>query len=390
MLSLSDLWKRFKIRLIVFILAASLIPLFLLGITTVRTASNFLKKMAVDKHQAVLDAVKGETELLFKLKKNELEELASTPEVQSLQLKKVDETIFYFLLKQSFFSEISIFSGEGKLIALENKRGAKSHYKLVGKSLTEVNNAGTFSLLTEKFNQIIENGSSFVLNSNEKDELAKQILFLIPIPDFIDSNKVKGILFATSSFDGNDFQHILDSIKVENDEYICIFNDSGEVLAKKGKGVAENLSRIELPFEISQLKSIENSIKTIEVENQGRNDLVSISFSPVSGAFTAMGQPTTRAFFLAENLIQIFQTTILFSIAVSILLSIVFARGIAGPINEITQGIDKIHQGIFTHRVSEAGDDELGEASKALNSLSKNLQRKNLVAEIWQKIRNRE
>ncbi|MBF0408275.1 MAG: cache and HAMP domain-containing protein [Candidatus Riflebacteria bacterium] len=369
--------NTFRGKLIFYTLMASIVPLALFGILGIEVASAYLKKVAVEKHQTALDAVKSHSEVLFQIKRDSLRNLTFNPDIQALNQKSAG-AVSEYLQSQSFFHEMYLFASNSAIITCEQKNGRRK--------IEEISRNTACTTIRKHCDRIIREKeiSSIVIPNEGKSYFT--IIFLIPVFEFTGKDEVRGLLAAVADFDSTDFLKILDSYSLNNDEYVCFFDEHGNILAKNGASLPGNVVKLQLPFDISELTDNPGSVKTINVKNMERNDLLSVSYSSEMAIYTGIGQPAEKVFLLSEKLVHLFKVTLLFSIVFSSALCFFLAGEISDPIQHLTLGIRNIQSGILTHRVPDLSEDEIGKAASELNSLAKSLERKNLVSEIWKKI----
>lgn len=382
----THLLQRFPFRLGVGLVIASLVPLLFIGGVALYLANDALEEVMVKKHQAVLDAVGGSVDMFLSQQISRLERLAAHPKIQGLDHAKAEAVLQEFLTDNHLVSGITLFDSGQNLVSFFSRQGSKKSLRPLGENLRNLSDPGLRPLKVS-FGELILNKTMSVLSDEKEGGGSRDLLFVLPVFDFADPDLVRGIMAAEAVLNGTDIQDMLNSLPLHGLDYVCFLSGSAEILARRGAGLSPRARSLYLAPEVLRDAREEGKILTLTLGNEGREDLLSLTFSPKLSGFIAIGQPREEAFRLIvqlrENFLVIIALALVFSLAVGFWLVTTISR----PIGELTEGIQKVHDGAYSHRVPAGSDDDLGRAGSALNRLAEALQKKMLIGSIWTKIR---
>ena len=380
---MTRLFHSFRLRLGLIVLTAALVPLIAIGVVTLEMAQRYMAQQTMRNHLAVIDAFSSGMDLYVDNQVDELVSLAEEPNVQSLQEKKLDDELNEFLATQTFFLRLFVYDEQGKLVATAS-RFDKEGAQLIGQNVKRIETPIQRSV-ARAFKDAI-NKQEVIRCADLARQESKGVLFLAPVADFARGDKIVGVLAGEAVFDGTEIQDIVQSYPARGSEYICILNEKGEIEAAKGKGIA-SADRFVLPQDFLAKESSKASVSSFAVDNNGRSDLLTLSRSKSLGGFIAIGRPAREAFDYLNDLHANFLVIILLAIVMATGGAFYIAWSVSQPISALTEGLIKVRDGVFSHRVEVASEDELGEASQALNMLAETFQKKRVVGSIWEKMR---
>ncbi len=365
------LFYSFRFRLAAIVLAAALIPLVAIGTVTLEMAERYMAAQTMRNHQAIIDAFSSGMDLYIDNQVDELSKLAKEPQIQSFSEKELKDGLNEYLTEQTFFTKLYVYDREGIICGAAARFHKGKLDEVLGKDVNKLE-VPLHRSVAKSFNK--------ALSSLDVVRCA-DVIFLTPITDFSHPEKVIGLLAGEAVFDGSEIQDIVASYPARGNEYICILNEGGEIEAYKGEGLAR-ADRFILP-------KIENktAIGTYEVDNGGRTDLLTLSRSKSLGGWVAIGRPAREAFDYLNDLHANFLVIILLAIVLAAGAAFYIAWSISQPIAALTEGLVKVRDGVFSHRVDVQSEDELGEASQALNMLAETFQKKRVVGSIWETMR---
>ena len=376
------LFHSFRIRLAIIVLSAALIPLVAIGVVTLEMAQRYMTHQTMRNHQAIIDAFTSGMDLYVDNQVDELLALADKPKIQSLHEGKLADELNDFLTSQTFFVRIYVYNAKGRVLSSAS-RFQKDDDSLIGKDVSTIETPLHRSV-ARVLSDVVAKGEVQRCADMARGE-RKGVLFIVPISDFALGEKTVGLLAGEAVFDGTEIQDIVESYPARGSEYICILNEGGEIEAAKGNGIA-GADRFELPASLTKNDDKE-AINTFEVDNNGRSDLLTLSRSKSLGGWIAIGRPAREAFDYLNDLHANFLVIILLAIVMASGAAFYIAWSISQPISALTEGLVRVRDGVFSHRVEVTSEDELGEASLALNMLAETFQKKRVVGSIWETMR---
>ncbi|MBI4866613.1 MAG: cache and HAMP domain-containing protein [Candidatus Wallbacteria bacterium] len=361
----------FRLRLAAVMLALSLLPVLLTFAVALQLSQGYVRHLAVRKSEALLDAVRANLELYANHRAHSLEMLAGSPSVQSLSPRKAREALRDFVAAGTFFVELQLLDSAGNVIAAEPQTAFAA--------LPRAAAADRPSWLRGAPNP----GAGLELRSYPGGSGRAVDVWAVPVRSFADPSTLVGALRAVAVLDGTGVQDILNSYRLAEQDYIAIADRQGELVARTGPGLAAEARAMVLPPELDPAAG---PPVTRAVDNAGREDLASIVFSPPLGAWLLVGQPAGQAFALSRALRSDFSAIALLVLIASLGATAWLAKLVSAPVLALAGAIDLLKDGVLSHRLEASSADELGAAARSFNALAEGLQRKTLIASIWQKL----
>ena len=377
----------FKLKLGLIMFFSTLFPIVLLGSFSLNLTSKAFTDLIVSKHQADLNAVSGGIELFLDSQLKNIQTLAEEPTFAKLAPNDIKTLGLDLLLKNTFFREILVVDQDLTVRGVAGRHSGKSLESMLGKPINSIADPRIQEAVPHLVKTAIAD-SRLLSASGKIQTLYKSgsLAFIIPIPGFTDPSQIRGFCVGLAVLDGVQIQDILNTLSNNND-YTCILAKSGEILARKGKGLKSSAVKIELPVDKLELAESSGHIQTLQIENDQQTDLLSISFSRYLGGYIAIGQPLESALKRLKDIQETFFVTFLLAIVIAAVGSYITTQLVAKPVQSLIEGLKTIETGVFSHRIEYTGSDELAQAAKAANSLAQSLQKKALISEAWEKIR---
>ncbi len=376
----------FHIKLGIFIFASAILPILTLGLITLNLSSKAIDKLVVKNHQSELKIIENGLNVYLNSQLDHLKAFSRLPELQSFAQNEIEAPGLNFLVNNTFFREILVFDKNFQLMGAAGRHTGQTLARLLGKPVSSLE-IKQFRGLAPAFEKIRQSFATGEKNSFSFLNSGVNHLFIIPIRHFSQPSEFAGICLATAILSGSQIQSLLDSSSEDEQTYACIFNQQGEIIARKGDRLS--LRAIKFDIDRDQLGvDPEINFKTIKVANGNESDLLSFSYNRFLDSFVAVGQASKSAFRLIDEIRENFISILLFTIILAAFASFFLTRLISSPIQKLIQGLQKLESGIYSHRIILENNDDLGKAAKAANSLAESLQRKAIISEMWKKTKS--
>ncbi len=368
------------------ILAVSLCPLLLIGFITLRLAEDSLEKEIRGKHEAMLNSVSACAEMFTSARIRQLRALAELPQVQSLDPAKFRETLELFLIENPFFRELTVLASDGSILdSLKPNGGGQTGRAQAPGKISERHDALGLSV-SAHLGTVLKSREAMTLSNFPDRTSEKPLLFMIPVSTFDDPTTTVGALYSVAFLDGVDIQGILDFQEVASSDFVCIVDRAGAIVARKGGGLSDRAVGFSGALQDAAGNQPEEGVITRTVLNEGREFLVSSSFSRLLGCRVLMGKPTDESFRLVRTYRENLGFVVLLAVVLSLGAAWFLASSISRRVTDLTQGLIRVKEGTYTGVVETSGDDEIAEAGEALNQLSSMLQKKMTLGSIWEKL----
>lgn len=378
----------FQKKLTVLLVFSTVLPLFTVGIMFLHLTSQNLKSLLVKKHQAELNAVSGAVEVFLSGQLGLLNGLSNDPVLQRMDREIIQSRGLRFLMENGFFREILVFDRQGVLRGAAGRHTARKLEGIIGMHWGELPEDIKKALSPSLMRVFKVNGvpQSQIFDLPE----SKQLALGIPILDFLRQESTIGFLVATAVLDGSYVQKLLDIFPENNEDYLCILNQNGEILAKRGHGLASGAREIRIPEELLRKSVLENKTFSLRVRHLDRIDQVSFVYCKNLQSFVLIGQPWEVAFELVSVMREHFLVMLFFALFISLLGALLLAKNISKPVNDLVEGLRRFKDGVFSYRIPEGGSGDLDEAVRAANLLAESFQKKKLITSIWQEMKTQQ
>ena len=379
-------FSTFRFRVGIALITAALLPLLLLGFVALRLAESSLAETIREQHLATMNAFRGGTSLFFQQRLSRLNQLAQRPELQSLLPDRIQSALPEFLSQSRLFLTLGVFDSTGNRLGMANRAPSP----ILGDGPLP---AGISSVAM---------GEGRILSDFPSTPDGQPILFVQPIPDFLDPKRTVGMLLAEAVVQNADLQEILAAFSAPPDTWVCLLDRAGTIIARQGSGLAPEAIAFELPtsFFAPSASATPGTMqtgggrpitetRTVEVDHRGRTDLLSLTWLPELGGLIAVGRPAAEAYRLVITLREHLLLIGVFTLFLAIGLGWILAKTLSHPVIRLTEGIEQVRMGVYSHRLNSDAPDELGDAARALDALTAMLQKKMVIGSIWENLRGR-
>ncbi|MBF0499429.1 MAG: HAMP domain-containing protein [Candidatus Riflebacteria bacterium] len=366
----------FRTRTAVAFVAGALIPILLLGVVVLHIVDNSLNEAVLEQHRAVLNAFRGGMNLFLSQRLARLLQIATTPEIQCLDPARTS-ILFPDLLTQSrFFTSMSLLTPEGTILSKTSRAGYLPRF---------IDPATASATSAQAFKVALRSGNGLIAPVFDEGEEDRSLLFLQPVPDFIEPHRIIGVLAAEAPLEGSEINEILSAFSAPADAYVCILDKTGRLIARQGDGLDRACTGFSIPSTLREIH--DDRTTTVEIDNRERRDLLSLTLMSDLGCWLTVGRPVKTAFALASSLRENLILSGLLGTVFALGLGVLLARALLRPVMNLTQGLEKVREGVYSHRVDCMDEDELGEAAHGINALAERLQKHTVIGSFWESLR---
>lgn len=358
-------FKTLKVRILIFATVMSLVPLIILGGYNLRAARGNLEDAVSFHHAYDTSRVAAEINTMLEEAIRTFSILAKT-EVSDFNIKSVKERerIFYACLTTlPYVYEISAIDKNGKELAHVSRLEVTA-----GKSLN----------LQDSSNILKNFQAHKMFISSVFMDAENQPAFELAIPFFNPEESFSGGVIAKISL--RSIMERITLVSNSNEEYIFLVDENGNLIGHED--YSQVLKHVDvhssIPSPDSLKKGEEGGFPLVRNYRSYTGQNVVGAYAPIKGTQWAviLEQPETEAYSSYNNLKRTF---ILSTFALSLLvlgISLIFSLKLNRRLEEVKQGVRRIHQGEWGFTFSIRGEDEIDEVLKAFNHLSQELERK--------------
>ena len=225
---------------------------------------------------------------------------------------------------------------------------------------------------------VLKTGKVTVSERVVKTQSMNQLLVLAPIRSFVDSQKIIGVLSCGIQIEGSHLQGTLENYFVGKSSFIVLTDRHGNIISQKGQNLPEGLMKMELSRNIS-----ETDLESTWTKFSGTDYIVTLGRIRAIGCMIAIGTPRHEVLGFISQIVWGMILVTLICLIVGVFFSVVLSETFVGPILGLIEGIQKVSEGVITHRIDVQGQDELGDACKAFNEMASQLEKNRLLEEIW-------
>lgn len=308
----------------------------------------------------------------------QLERGVDSPGVQNFSPEGMEKQFSLFLSYHPVFFNVYLFDASGMLRHTQYQTSFDFAQKKVGHLTIEQLPAALGTTARNTLRTGIPAVSPIMRNHFGEASMT----VCCPVYDFTGTGKIVGVVSAAVKIEDAYFLRILDSLPLPSKSYVLITDTAGKVLTHRGEGIPATLDRYNWPAGGVYLgRGVPTYTGLVNVS--GRRDFITSSPLPQLDARLIVGQPYETAFAPMGRLFR----TVFWMIIMTLVLAAVFAYLAADilirPVQSLVDGMNRIREGIYNHRIPNARDDEFGDSIRAFNGLAEQLQRNRLIETLW-------
>lgn len=374
-------FKKIKWNTLFFFALASLVPIIIISVFVLNQIYRELERNIINENNKMAAQVRSSVIGQFENYKKQLTCLAALKEIKSFEPNLQNPIISDFFRLNPFFYNVYIYDSEGVLrnICYPGAGGEKE--ELIGRKNIK-DSQGT---VVETFKQALKKKKTMV-SQYFKNNFG-EIMFCVaaPVFEFGNEDRVTGVLSAAAKVSDSAFHRFFDPVIVYDDEYLLLINESSEVLTMKGSLLPQDLGKFDFPV---YKNGVPIDITTAAVANGttfigGRRDIVFTSPLAESKSTLVIGRPYNLAFNGIRVIIRYIVWISAACLLLAALLSVWLSNRLSRPIELLVNGLNKIEDGVLSHRIPAASEDEIGVAITAFNNLAGKLQRNKIIESVW-------
>jgi len=375
-------FDRIQHRTTLFFCLASLVPLVVLALLLYAEVDNGLVSSASRVNRALVEGVQTDIENRLATLRAQFTVLSHMPAIQTLRRDQQDPVLRTFLRYNPTFFKVMTFDRQGTLLSVLWRSLYRGEEGLIGRNMVDEDRH-----LSRPLRQAMQTGST-VGSDPVVDKFSQStIYFVAPIFHFVHDDRVIGAVAGGLQLYSHEVQDLIERAHLPEQSYACIVDDGGQIIARRGPWLPAETGR-----HVFALYSGGRKVEYLRTEAPylegrmwlaGRRMFVSVARLPSVGLRLVVGQPwdlvTARARQVAVRIVWL----TLGGLLVSVLLGLILARSFVRPLQALVTGIQRVGSGDMSHRVPVERNDELGAAVTAFNDMADELEKRQLIEEIW-------
>lgn len=297
-----------------------------------------------------------------------LETLAEEVGKGPLTPAALDSPLGALLAWNPLFHSIYVYDAAGKVLLRRYASGAESESGrsrgLQDKADVELAEAGLAALA---------DGQGRLLPARRSPAGSLFLPCLAPIRD--PAGQVRGLLSGAISASGFGFTTMLQGQAPGRTGFVLLLDRERRLLAAAGPSGLELGEPV--PFGAG------GEVAGTRLQLPGGPALAWRHAVPELGLEVLVVQPRAEALGALPATMSVMGLATLGALALAALFGLLLGERVAGPVARLTQGIRRVGDGVFSHRVAEEGNDEVAEAAARFNRLAETLERMELVDRAW-------
>ncbi|MBI4863251.1 MAG: HAMP domain-containing protein [Candidatus Riflebacteria bacterium] len=369
---------KLQTRTLVLSIGVALVPITLLSVGVLTQIRASLLEQAQSDHRGIVRRLRDSIDANLKEYQRQMELLVSDMRVQAMKERPVHEALHNFLGFHDSYTSIFLYDHELTVRFVEFRNHSSEGDRLLGVKMGPGGSAGK-NRLAAALAGVLATGKPAFHDYLRKDSSRSMLLLLQAVPSFTGVGPPVGVLSCAIQMYSNEFQDLLDGLSLEGSTYCLIVDRMGRAVARKGQGLPQVVSKVEIP-KLGEQPSGEN---TGWMNVLDRVDLVTISPVQEMGSTIVVGRPRNEVLVLLEGVTQRIVLFAIIGIVLAVICALTLSHSLLKPILELTEGIRKVGEGAISHRVRTWGRDELAQAGEAFNRMAAQLQKGKLMEQIW-------
>ncbi len=364
-----------------FFALASLVPVIIISVFVLNQIYGELEKNIITENNKMAAQVRSSVIGQFENYKKQLTCLASLKEIKSFDAGIQSPLINDFFRLNPFFYNVYIYDRGGVLRNVCYPGSNVENKELIGRENVKNSQAA----VVETFKSALETKKTMVSKYFKNDFGEMMFCVAAPVFEFGNEDRVIGVLSAAAKVSDSAFHRFFDPVIVYDDEYLLLINESSEVLTMKGSLLPQDLGKFDFPvYKMGEPVDITSAAVTSGTTFiGGRKDIIFTSPLAESRSTLIIGRPYHLAFNGIRIIIRYIVWISVACLLLASLLSVWLSNRLAKPIELLVNGLNKIEDGVLSHRISAASEDEIGVAITAFNNLAGKLQRNKIIESVW-------
>jgi HAMP domain-containing protein len=364
--------RRIGNRIVLVAIISAVVPLLLLGATIAAKVRSDLLRQTVATQKTITATLLHGIASLFENYRRQIETVSSMPAVQSMQLSQQLPVIHEFLEQQKVFFGCRIYDATGRavLIAVRNQKDESREKNAEALDLDAAAGLGKTAAL------VIKDKKAALYANDAVDAHEKMLYLLAPIFDFVDPTMVTGVISCSISISSPDIHEIISAFPIDADDILLLLDRNGNVISSQGP----------LPEGLRGIKTGSDSFaepQSIEISIGSTRYLGVIAPVPGSEGLLLVARPAHLVLEFLNHLLFDLLLMIVVAFVLAIAAGFFMSRSMAEAISSLIKAIRNVSSGMVSHRVEVRGEDELAEASMALNEMLNTLEKHRIMDDVW-------
>lgn len=357
--------KSIKVRLLVFGIAASIVPLMLLGIYSMKAARSDLEN-SINKTQAMLAVrVANDTATLVQTLRTSLETMAMAESGRLLTAPaSIREQLLYIIINRyPYIEDLAVVDRSGQELTRVSRRYAVGPHDL------------KFVAGWPYFNDVLR-GKPYV--GSARLEPDNQVVFTVAVPLTGDSGQgSQGGLIAQVSL--RNVMERISSLPVGGG-YIFLVDETGHLIGHEDFGQVVRSQDVRASRAVQELMNGEGSgdvpVPSRYVSYTGQEVLGVYTRVAGTGWGVVIEQPAVTIYEPLWDLILKMAAAMMAVIIATVAISVCFALIFTKSLDALAEGVRRVTKGDLQYVIPRQGDDEFGQVVDAFNSMTAELRRR--------------
>lgn len=361
------LTRSFYIRMILVMLAVSLIPLLVLSYISIAVSGNTVEKQVNRLNAQLVNQVVDRVELTMSRFRELSEQYSRISSIQSALVSPSEHYFEEVVRKKDLISVLSTASA-----VIGNVEGLQVYSAITGEVLSS--DDAPFKLDSSPYKPLVEyflaSGSSgMFLDKSSMPQLGllqNSTYYIGRIP-FEPYEEMKGVLLISMS--NEQYRHQIDNIQLGSKGSISLLTPQGQTIATTSK-----LSRTE---DDARIQHILQQWTSLGKPNQFglESSIISVKQTETFDKWIVISEIPSRELLQNTDIIRKTVTYFLFLlVAVGVLSVFGFGYRLYRPLQAVKRQVEAIKKGRFDARVTHFANNEIGELGRMLNSMAVRIQ----------------
>ncbi len=369
------MFRQIRFQLLILIVGVVLLAaVFIGGFILYRIHTN-LTEDAMTAQRHLSNALKQGLAMKFEEIRLHLQYVAEHPSLLNPDAARCKPRLSEFLEQNPLFFSAILYDRNGTVLTAVYRNHSPVADRLIGKNLMKAGAA--YQKLIDAFKTVVDTNQPVISDAVSSVRQGPLVVMKFPVRALDQPDQVVRVLSLGIHLNGAILQHTLTRY-APPDGFLALIDRKGEIIARAGSGMPSTLSGILLdpwPDEATP-QSTWTTLK-------GRSFLVFARSFPDLQAALIVGRTREAVLGRVNELSQQLLLMVLAAVVVAMAISLVMADRFITQIPKLIEGIRKVGDGVLSWRISEVGDDELGDAGRAFNAMADRLERNRLIEDLW-------
>ncbi len=364
--------RRIGNRLILTAILAAVIPLLLLGGTVAIKVRHDLVRQTVASQQTLTATLLHGIDSLFQSCRRQVETIAILPDIQSMLADRQQPVVQGFLDQQRIFFGCSIYDCQGKttLSLVRNQKGEADNG---GGRQLDLADGGS---VADGFRKVVATRQP-AFAADETTEFQNKMLFvMVPVFDFVDSEKIVGVISCSISVAGPDIHEIVGGFPIEKTDILLLLDRNGGLISSQGS-LPEGLCGLALTGMSFRLP------ESVLIDFGKTSYFGTLASVPEFSGFLLVARPRALVLEFLNHLLLDLSLLLIVAFVIAVAVGYFMSRSLAESISSLVEAIRGVASGMVSQRVEVRGDDELSEAANAFNEMLNTLEKHRMMDDIW-------